>query len=129
MYKFDPLPGSEHYLDIIRDAEQRNKLPENLLANLIAIESGYDPKAESPAGAIGLCQIIPKWHPNVDPWNPIASIYYAASYLNKLFKRFKNWDMVLAAYNWGPTNVRKYGMEMIPAETRDYIEQFELMRV
>ena len=84
----------------------------------------------SSAGAMGIAQIVPKWHPDVDPLNPTQSIYYAAQYLKNLQKQFGEWRKALAAYNWGPGNLSKaiikYGddwLDYAPTETRNYVTQ------
>lgn len=117
------------YAPIIAGAEQQNGIPAGLLHRLIYQESRFrsdiiDGRTVSSAGAVGIAQIVPKWHPGVDARDPIQSIQYAAQYLATLRDRLGNWRLALAGYNWGPTNVSndKSGMTW-PKETRDYVAQ------
>lgn len=132
---WQPPETAKPYLASIRQAEQNHQMPENLLARLIYQESRYRKdiitgKTVSSAGAMGIAQIVPKWHPNVDPLNPEQSIHYAAKYLSQLQKQFGDWPTALAAYNWGPGNVSKaqkrHGrswLDKAPRETQNYVSQ------
>lgn len=122
-YQFTPTPNAEPYMDAIGAATTKHKLPENLLAKLIQTESNFNPEAKSPVGATGIAQIMPEYHPDVDPTDPMASIDYSASYLRKLYDRFGDWDQAIAAYNAGPTRVAKSGMENLPDETVNYLDK------
>lgn len=108
-------------------ATLRYGLPSNLLARVAYQESRFrddiiSGRTVSSAGAMGLMQIVPKWHPDVDPLDVPASIDYAGSYLRKLFHQFGSWKLALAAYNWGPGNVSKSrDPSTWPAETRNYV--------
>lgn len=101
------VPGG--YGDTILKAAQANNVDPGILAGLIETESRFNPKASSKAGAQGIAQIMPEYHPGVDTSDPIASINYAAKYLSQLQRQFGG-DMRLAliAYNAGPGNVTKY---------------------
>lgn len=117
-------PRAKDYIRIIELAAQESGLDPEMLGRLIEQESQFDPKAQSPAGAAGIAQLIPKFHPNVDVSDPVASIRAAAKYLAANRKRFGDDERMLAAYNHGPTAVRSYGAkwkEMIPDETTDYL--------
>lgn len=103
------------------EASHVHGLPPGLLSRVAKQESNYDPNAESGAGAQGLMQIVPKWHPGVDPWNPKEAIFYAAKYLQNLRKQTGSWIMALAAYNWGIGNLTRKGIERAPKETQNYI--------
>lgn len=96
-------------------------LPPGLLSRVAKQESNYDPNAKSSAGAIGLMQIVPKWHPDVNPHDPQDSIFYAAKYLNNLKRKTGSWILALAAYNWGIGNLQRKGIENAPKETQNYI--------
>jgi soluble lytic murein transglycosylase-like protein len=113
------------YLKAIEKASKKHGIPVDVLGALLHRESKFRPGAISPSGAIGIAQIVPKFHPDVNPLNPEASIDYAAKYLAANLKRFKNPAMALAAYNHGPTAVAQYGdkwLQMIPKETKGYVE-------
>jgi peptidoglycan DL-endopeptidase CwlO len=103
----------------------RYGLPPGLLSRVAYQESRYNPKAKSPAGALGLMQFMPATAKDfgIDPWNPEQSIWAAAQYLSQLYKRFGNWKEAVAAYNWGQGNVAKKGLEKAPSETRNYFAQ------
>lgn len=129
-----PGEAPEPYKRAITAAELREGLPHNLLARLLWQESRYRPEiidgtVPSPAGALGIAQIVPRWHPDVNPLDPFASIDYAARYLRDLRRQTGSWEMALAAYNWGIGNLNKalntYGrgnvLAYAPKETRNYV--------
>ena len=104
------------------DASRRYGIPAGLLSRVAKQESNYNPYAKSTAGALGLMQIIPKWHPDIrNPFDAREAIYYAASYLYRLRNQFGSWKLALAAYNWGPTNLRRKGIARAPTETVNYV--------
>ncbi len=133
--KWVPPASAAPYLDSINKAELKYSLPENLLARLLYQESHYRPDIitgalNSSAGAQGIAQIVPKWHPSVNPLDPFASIDYAAEYLAELKQRFGDWGTALAAYNWGMGNVGRakdnHGASWLsyaPEETQNYVKQ------
>jgi soluble lytic murein transglycosylase-like protein len=117
-------PNAGPYIKIIELAAKEHGIDPELLGSIIERESQFDPTAESEAGAQGIAQLIPKWHPGVDVSDPVASIRGAAKYLAANKKRFGDDERMLAAYNHGPTAIRSYGAEWkekIPKETRDYL--------
>lgn len=125
---YTPPKAAASYLDTINSASAANGLPDGLLARQLDEESAYLPdiisgKRKSAAGAIGIAQIVPKWNPGVDPYDPIASINYAAKKMRGLFNLFGSWKQALAAYNWGEGNLQKFGMARLPTETRNYVDQ------
>lgn len=136
--KWVPPEEAVPYLADIAAAERLYGLPKNLLARLLYQESHYRPdiitgETKSRVGALGIAQIVPRWHPDAQPLNPQHSIYYAAKYLSGLKKTFGNWETALAAYNWGQGNVRdaqaEHGSRIYqwlpsaPKETRDYVSE------
>lgn len=128
-----PPVAARPYLPTIYAAEAAYGMPHNLLARQLDQESGYNPQIidgtqKSSAGAVGIAQIIPHWHPHVDPTDPTASIWYAANYMYQLYQRFGSWKQALAAYNWGPGNLSKdvtangrYWKDHLPKETLNYV--------
>jgi soluble lytic murein transglycosylase-like protein len=104
-------------------ASAQHGLPAGLLSRVAWQESRYDPQAyNAGSGASGMMQIVPRFHPGVDPWKPDEAIPYAAGYLRQNFDRFGSWELALAAYNAGPGNVEKYDRKVPPfAETVEYV--------
>lgn len=122
-------PKAKDFVRIIEFAAKEHGIDPEILGALIERESQFDPRAESEAGAVGIAQLIPKFHPDVDVTDPVASIRQAAKYLKQNFVRFGDMERALASYNHGPTAVRSYGKDWrtkIPAETQKYV--LELLR-
>lgn len=75
----------------------------------IGAESNFDPNAQSSAGAEGIAQIVPRWHPGVNTADPVASLDYAAQMDGRALKTYGgDYRKVLAAYNAGGSNADKY---------------------
>ncbi len=116
------------FADLFQRAEYIHGLPMHLLARTAQQESNYEPNAQSDAGAQGIMQIVPRWHPDVNPFDVTAAIDYAGALLRKHFERFGSWAKALAAYNAGPTRLARevdaHGVNWLahmPAETQDYV--------
>ena len=119
------LPAGTPYGAEITAAAQRNGLDPALLAGLIKQESGFNPNAGSPAGAQGLCQLMPGTARGLgvtDLHDPVQSIEGGAKYLAQQLKTFHG-DIAraLAAYNAGPGAVQRYGGVPPYAETQNYV--------
>lgn len=100
-------------------------LPAGLLRADVITESKGDPQAVSPAGAEGLFQLMPATARKLglrpgEAFDPMKSAQAAAKLLSQLIKQYGNLPDALRAYNWGPGNIRKYGMALMPQETRNY---------
>ena len=109
----DMVPGG--YGAVIQQAAAKYRIDPSVLAGLIEVESGYNPKAFNASGASGIAQIIPKWHPGVKVWNPNESIMYAAQYLDQLRTQLGgSINEAIYAYNSGPGAIRQ------SKENRDY---------
>lgn len=106
---------------VFKRVEKENRLPPGLLSRMAKQESDYNPAATGTSGEIGLMQIIPRWHPGVNPYDPIESIEYAGRLMRRYYDRFGSWAKAIAAYNWGPTALQKYGLIRAPASTKKYI--------
>lgn len=108
------------------------------------VESSFNPRARSPAGAVGLFQLMPatatmmglRLRPQDERADPDKSAQAAAKYLRYLYTRFKDWRLALAAYNAGETRVRglltRYKAATfdaiatrLPAETQMYVPRVE----
>lgn len=117
------------YLPLLNAAEKKYKIPHDLLARQAFQESRFrldivSGLVKSTAGAVGIMQIVPKWHPGVDPLNVPEAIDYAARYLKSLYAKYGSWRYALAAYNAGPGNVDKYLPNLPPfKETQKYVQE------
>ena len=96
----------------------------SLFLAMIQVESNFNPDAESGAGAIGIAQIVPRWHPGVDARDPYASLQYAARLLASHLREFGSERLALAAYNAGAGAVHSVGNQ-VPnnGETPNYVEK------
>lgn len=107
--------------------ESMYNLPSGLLRSVAITESGGDQFAVSGAGAQGMFQFMPGTARDMglrgnDVFDPIKSAEAAARYLSMLLqKNGGDLGKTLASYNWGIGNVQKYGMALMPQETRQYI--------
>jgi soluble lytic murein transglycosylase-like protein len=113
------------FAPLVRAAARTHGLPEALLHAVIETESGFDAAAVSPAGALGLMQLMPATARALqvrDARDPAANIDGGARYLKDLLARFGNdLALALAAYNAGPGAVqRSGGIPRIP-ETQAYV--------
>lgn len=113
------------YGQVFQDTENEYRLPNGLLSRTAYQESHFRTdiitgETKGSSGEIGIMQIRPEFHPNVNPYDPFDSIRYAGKYLDSLFDRFGNWSSALIAYNWGPTNVDNYGAENAPTSSLNY---------
>ena len=100
-----------------------------LLRGLIRQESNFDPNAGSPAGAQGLCQLMPGTAAALgctNPRDPAQNIDAGAKYLSQQLKAFGgDVTKALAAYNAGPGAVQRYGGVPPYAETQNYVRQVQ----
>jgi len=103
------------------------QIPESLVRAVITVESGFDPRALSPANARGLMQLIPATAERMqveDPYDPRQNIFGGVRYLRVLANLF-NGDLVLtvAAYNAGEGAVLRHGGIPPYAETQAYVQK------
>lgn len=102
-------------------------IPERLFLELVRAESNFNPKAVSPKGAMGLCQLMPSTAKRLgvkDPFNPDENLRAGAKYLRELYDKYKDWKLALAAYNAGEGAVEKYGRRVPPyRETKEYVKK------
>jgi hypothetical protein len=113
-----------YYVGVAIKAAQAAGIPESGFVAQIQQESGFNPKAGSPAGAQGIAQFMPDTARSmgVDPWNPEQALYGAARLMRKEYDKYGRWDLALAAYNGGPrrADALRDGRP-IPEETRNYV--------
>src|SRR5207248_5570079 len=87
---------------LIEEASTRTGLPEALISAVMKTESGYHPDAVSPAGALGLMQLMPGTARALgveDPLDPRENVLGGAEYLRQQLARFGSVEKALAAYN------------------------------
>jgi len=131
-------PSIKFYTEILEEAG----LPVDL-AVLPLIESGNNPLARSPKDALGLWQFIPstakEWglasNRVDDRQNVVRSTEVAIKYLRYLHNQLNDWNLALAAYNWGIGSVKRalkkglvknntINLKKLPLETRNYLISF-----
>jgi Transglycosylase SLT domain len=111
------------YGDIIDRVSAQHHVDARLVRAMISVESGYQERARSRKGAMGLMQLMPETARrfNVsDPYNPQANIEGGIRYLRTLLDRFPE-RLALAAYNAGEAAVERFRGIPPYAETRDYV--------
>ena len=133
------------YSEKIHENAQLQNLNPAILFGLVRRESAFNKDAHSPAGAHGLMQIMPqtgkqiardlkeRWTGKRSLYNPVKNLRYGSYYYQKLLTQFDgNYALALAAYNAGPSKVKKWlpdetlpadiWIETIPyRETREYV--------
>lgn len=138
------LGATNFYIPIFEEALALYNLPLEL-KYLPVIESALDPTAVSRKGATGLWQFMLSTAKRYDlkinslvdeRRDPIKASFAAAQYLNDLYKVYGDWNLVIAAYNCGPTSLNKAihragGSKdywtiypYLPKETRGYVPAF-----
>lgn len=140
--------GSRYLFHVVEEVEKRRMPTE--LALLPFIESAFNPQAMSSAKASGMWQFMPatgrsfELRQNVfrdDRRDVLASTRAALDYLGKLHGMFGDWQLALAAYNWGEGNVRRaiarnrsagrptdYASLPMPNETRGYVPKLQAVK-
>lgn len=113
------------YKPIAEAAARKYGIPTDLFNRLVQQESGWNPRAKSSAGAIGLAQLMPATARalGVNPHNPKQNLEGGARYLAKQYRKFGSWRLALAAYNAGPQAVAKYNGVPPYKETRNYVRK------
>ena len=112
---------------VIYNEAKKNHVSPELVAAVARAESSFHPTARSQRGAIGLMQLVPRtgyWLGATDLFDPIQNIVAGTKYLGYLSDRFGgNEDHVIAAYNAGEGNVRRFNGVPPFRETRDYVQR------
>jgi soluble lytic murein transglycosylase-like protein len=116
------------YADMFLKAGAKYDVSPKLLAAVAKVESGYNPRAVSKAGAQGLMQLMPATARGLgvdNAFDPQQAINGAAKLLAGHLKEFKSVPLALAAYNAGGGNVHKYGGIPPFAETQAYVPKVQ----
>ena len=115
------------FAKLIEAAAREAALDPALVHAVIAVESGYNPAARSPKGALGLMQVLPatalRYGIRNAARSPAANLRAGTRYLSDLMALFDDrLELVLAAYNAGEAAVLRYGERIPPfRETRQYV--------
>ena len=114
------------YDALVEQAAAASALDPALLRAVIAVESGFDVRAVSRAGAQGLMQLHPataRRYGVAHPFDAAENLRGGSRYLSDLLRRYaNNLELALAAYNAGEQAVDRYGGEVPPyRETRAYV--------
>lgn len=119
--------GSVPYGNLFTQAGAKYGVSPKLLAAVAKVESNYDPRAVSKAGAQGLMQLMPGTAAGlgVDPLDPAQAVDGAARMLSGLLKQFNSTPLAIAAYNAGAGAVQRYGGIPPFAETQAYVPKVE----
>lgn len=115
------------YGHLIDNAAERFSVDSLLLVSIMEAESGFNPYAISPQGALGLMQVMPDtagFHTVEDLLEPAVNIEIGARYFGRLLHQFDgDVALALASYNAGPGMVRRYGGLPPFPETRHYVDR------
>jgi soluble lytic murein transglycosylase-like protein len=120
------LVRAKQFDAIIERAANSAQIESNLLRAVITVESGFNARAVSKCGAMGLMQLMPATASRfgaLNPYDPRENVYAGALYLKFLMNRFgQNMRLALAAYNAGEAAVDRNGGRIPPyAETLQYV--------
>lgn len=115
----------QQYVDVAVQAAQKYGIPPRVVVAQVQQESGFNPTARGKAGEIGIAQIIPRYHPGVNPHDPVQSLDYLARFLrvtaDQMAQRYGP-DMALvaavAAWNAGTPTIAS---GVVPPTTVNYI--------
>ena len=114
------------YGEIIDSLSMRHGVDARLVRAVIKVESDFQERARSRAGAMGLMQLMPdtaRRFSVADPYNPRQNIEGGIKYLKVLLSRFPTTALALAAYNAGEASVDRFRGIPPYAETRDYVSR------
>jgi len=125
-----PGPPEDPWGPYIREAAGRYGVPERWVRAVMQQESGGEEQATSPAGAMGLMQVMPFTYEELrvrhqlgdDPYEPHNNILAGTAYIREMYHRYGS-PVFLAAYNAGPDRVDSYlaGRAALPDETVNYV--------
>ncbi len=114
------------YRDEIASASARTGLAPELITAVIAAESNFNPDAVSSKGAQGLMQLMPATAASLgvrNVWDPRQNILAGSDFLARLYAKYNDLSLALAAYNAGEGSVARHGGVPPFRETRTYVQR------
>lgn len=109
---------------VVSRASKLTGVPDVVLAAVSKVESGFNPHARSPVGAMGMMQLMPGTAKTLgveNPSDPLENMVGGALYLRQQYQKYHSWPLAFAAYNAGPGAVDKYGGVPPFPETQAYV--------
>jgi soluble lytic murein transglycosylase-like protein len=127
----ESISARERYEPLVIEHSNRHGLRPELVRAVIQVESGYNPRALSPKGAMGLMQLMPETARVLGvqrPYDPAQNIAGGTRYLRVLLDKYNGDELLaLAAYNAGSGAVDRHGHRVPPyRETQDYVRKVTL---
>ena len=122
-----PTAAPDRFEPLVQEHATRQGLRPDLVRAVIQVESGFNPRATSPRGAMGLMQLMPATARDLgvrDPYDPSDNVRGGTAYLRQLLDRYQgNEELALAAYNAGFGAVDRHGGVPPFEETVDYVRK------
>ena len=122
----DGTVSSQSFANMVAEAARKYEVDPKLLSAVAEAESGGNQSAVSPAGAVGVMQLMPDTAASlgVDPYDEKQNIEGGAKYLRQMLDSFGG-DVrkAVAAYNAGPQAVHDYGGVPPYRETQSYVNR------
>ncbi|MCX7725038.1 MAG: lytic transglycosylase domain-containing protein, partial [Thermodesulfovibrio sp.] len=129
-YQSASLASRQELEKIVEEKSKFYGVDPKLIKEMIREESGWNPYAISPKGAMGIMQLMPQTAILMgvkNPFDPIENIDGGIRYMKYLLEKFNgNFKLALAAYNAGPNLVESLGRIPNILETQNYVKRISL---